>query len=284
MLSARAGEESRVEGLEAGADDYLVKPFSARELLARVGSQLELARLRRAAHEMLQRKNERLALLSEALGYLVFFHDLERMVRELFPKVAAHLGVDTYFNYMVNMDGDALTLHSFAGISEQTAKEIERLEFGQAICGTVAQTFQPIVAVDIQNSDYDKANLVRKLGIQTYACNPLVSGGRLLGTLSFASRARTSFDDDELEFIGTISRYVAIAMARAQAEAALRQSHAELRLQAEELGRFNRMAVGRELRMIELKQEINQLCERLGLAARYPLEGEWEDGSKEHRA
>ena len=36
LLSARAGEESRVEGLEAGADDYLVKPFSARELIARV--------------------------------------------------------------------------------------------------------------------------------------------------------------------------------------------------------------------------------------------------------
>jgi PAS domain S-box-containing protein len=46
MLSARAGEESRVEGLEAGADDYLVKPFSARELLARVTARLELARLR----------------------------------------------------------------------------------------------------------------------------------------------------------------------------------------------------------------------------------------------
>ncbi|MFN7948111.1 MAG: ATP-binding protein [Blastocatellia bacterium] len=47
MLSARAGEESRVEGLEAGADDYLIKPFSARELLARVESNLKLARLRR---------------------------------------------------------------------------------------------------------------------------------------------------------------------------------------------------------------------------------------------
>lgn len=46
FLSARAGEESAVEGLEAGADDYLVKPFSALELLARVRSNLELARLR----------------------------------------------------------------------------------------------------------------------------------------------------------------------------------------------------------------------------------------------
>jgi signal transduction histidine kinase len=41
LLSARAGEEARIEGLDAGADDYLVKPFSARELLARVGAMLE---------------------------------------------------------------------------------------------------------------------------------------------------------------------------------------------------------------------------------------------------
>jgi PAS domain S-box-containing protein len=47
LFSARAEEESRVEGLAAGADDYLVKPFSARELLARVRAHMEMARLRR---------------------------------------------------------------------------------------------------------------------------------------------------------------------------------------------------------------------------------------------
>jgi PAS domain S-box-containing protein len=56
MLSARAGEEARLEGLESGAEDYLVKPFSARELLARVRTHLELAGLRtelRHEHERL---------------------------------------------------------------------------------------------------------------------------------------------------------------------------------------------------------------------------------------
>jgi PAS domain S-box-containing protein len=47
LLSARAGEESRIEGLETGADDYLVKPFTARELMARVETHLRMSNLRR---------------------------------------------------------------------------------------------------------------------------------------------------------------------------------------------------------------------------------------------
>ncbi len=49
LLSARAGEESRVEGLEAGADDYLVKPFTVRELLARIETHIHMARVRQEA-------------------------------------------------------------------------------------------------------------------------------------------------------------------------------------------------------------------------------------------
>jgi signal transduction histidine kinase len=48
LLSARAGEEASAEGLRAGADDYVIKPFSARELIARVESRLAQARLRAA--------------------------------------------------------------------------------------------------------------------------------------------------------------------------------------------------------------------------------------------
>jgi DNA-binding response OmpR family regulator len=65
LLSARAGEESRVEGVEAGADDYLVKPFSARELLARVTVQVQMARLRREAGEALRQCEEHLRAVVE---------------------------------------------------------------------------------------------------------------------------------------------------------------------------------------------------------------------------
>jgi signal transduction histidine kinase/DNA-binding response OmpR family regulator len=67
LLSARAGEESRVDGLQRGADDYLIKPFSARELLARVGAQLGLAQLRRESTQALQRSHAELTERAEAL-------------------------------------------------------------------------------------------------------------------------------------------------------------------------------------------------------------------------
>ncbi len=55
LLSARAGEEARAEGLVAGATDYLVKPFTARDLIACVGSHMQMARARR---EMSEREAE----------------------------------------------------------------------------------------------------------------------------------------------------------------------------------------------------------------------------------
>jgi signal transduction histidine kinase len=78
VLSARAGEESRIEGLLVGADDYLVKPFSARELIARVEVHVSLAHLRRrlleraeearrAAEEATRAKDEFLAMLGHEL-------------------------------------------------------------------------------------------------------------------------------------------------------------------------------------------------------------------------
>ena len=57
-----------------------------------------------------------------------------------------------------------------------------------------------------------------------------------------------------------------------KAEAALRETHAKLQAHAEELDRFNRLAVGRELRMIELKKEVEEVCQRHGEATRYPIE------------
>jgi hypothetical protein len=70
--------------------------------------------------------------------------------------------------------------------------------------------------------------------------------------------------------------------ARRRTEEELRQSHDNLRAHAEELALFNRAAVDRELRMIELKSQINDLCAELGRPALYPVSRMQEaDGTSE---
>ena len=76
LLSARAGEEARLEGLEAGADDYVTKPFGARELVARVGACLQLAAFRREAEAALRESRERLRAALSASGTGTFRWDI----------------------------------------------------------------------------------------------------------------------------------------------------------------------------------------------------------------
>ncbi|HEX2915559.1 MAG TPA: ATP-binding protein [Chloroflexia bacterium] len=66
LLSARAGEEAEVKGLETGADDYLIKPFSARELIARVRANLELGQARQAAIKREREYSSQLQSLARA--------------------------------------------------------------------------------------------------------------------------------------------------------------------------------------------------------------------------
>ena len=72
ILSARAGEEASADGMIAGADDYLVKPFAARDLLARIGANLAMARLRRETAETLRTRTAELETLLETVPAAVW--------------------------------------------------------------------------------------------------------------------------------------------------------------------------------------------------------------------
>ena len=72
MLSARAGEESRIEGMQEGADDYLVKPFSGRELLARVSAHLQMARMRRESTKAIEAREDQFRALVKASSDVVY--------------------------------------------------------------------------------------------------------------------------------------------------------------------------------------------------------------------
>jgi PAS domain S-box-containing protein len=92
LLSARAGEEARVEGMEAGADDYLVKPFSARELLARVEAHLKLYRVRRDAEGAVRESERRFREMIDALPAAIYTTDAEGRLTHFNPAAVKFSG------------------------------------------------------------------------------------------------------------------------------------------------------------------------------------------------
>jgi PAS domain S-box-containing protein len=91
MLSARSGDDATVEGLEAGADDYLIKPFSARELLARVKANLELDRVRRLVTEL--ERSRQLLDNAEGLAHIGSWEiDLRAQTVRMSPELCRILG------------------------------------------------------------------------------------------------------------------------------------------------------------------------------------------------
>ncbi len=86
LLSARAEEEAEFEALQSGADDYIIKPFSARELFARVKSNLKIAQLRSATETMLREREEELRFTIDLNPQIPWTADAEGRILDVSRK------------------------------------------------------------------------------------------------------------------------------------------------------------------------------------------------------
>ncbi|MEH2181903.1 PAS domain S-box protein [Nostoc sp.] len=177
---------------------------------------------------------KRLNLLFDTANDLLSSQQPVVLIDSVYQKLREQIGLDIYFNYLVEDNSQVMRLESYSGISPELANQIEFLGFGKAVCGTVAQERCAIALENVQQSIDPKTELIRSFGIRAYYAYPLLAQGRLLGTLSFGSRTLLSFTDNQKGMMQAVCDQIAIAIERASLIASLQQ-------QTEQLQEANRM-------------------------------------------
>ena len=181
-------------------------------------SQREARELATAQADQAKRvvKSRRQQILHDTAEQLLRGDDLDGTVLPmLYRALAAERIIDASLGFIVTEGSQTMTLGFIKGFPEHVVQKCLTLDFGQAVCGTVAASGRAMHVTNIQQSLDPLADLVRSAGMTAYACQPLMVGDRMLGTLSFASRTRRSFDPDDLEFFRSIAKHVALARDRA---------------------------------------------------------------------
>jgi signal transduction histidine kinase len=232
LLSARAGEESVLSGLETGADDYLVKPFSARELLARVRTQLEMAQARRGAAQAAERERG-LAMLrfladaSSALAESLDYSTTLARVAELAVPVLA----DWCFLDILEEDGSAQRVQVAHTGAAQATTVRQVKDFSVFLSGNPehppTRALREQRPVLIENNDEARMRAsahseehfqtMKAVGTGSLMSLPLVAHGRVLGVLTLiVSTSGRRYGAPDLAVAEELARRCAVAMDNAR--------------------------------------------------------------------
>jgi PAS domain S-box-containing protein len=172
----------------------------------------------------LKRSEERLNLLADTAGLLLITESPLEAIESLCIRALSILDCQVFFNFISDAPSRQLRLNACAGIPDSDRDKIERLDYGVAVCGCVAQDACRIIAEDIPNTPDIRTELVNSYGIKAYACHPLLRGEEVLGTLSFGTRTRSFFDRDDIAVMKALSDFVAIAIERKRIEESLERA------------------------------------------------------------
>jgi signal transduction histidine kinase/chemotaxis response regulator CheB len=217
LVTAYAGEEAAVEGLKAGADDYVAKPFSARELLARVEGQIQLSRTRRRTQEI----NEFLVRFSDCARELSAPDAVAQMACRM---VAEHLDTEQA-NWLRNDPewGASVIEGSFVAVG------VARRADGPALiacepCASACARGQSLVVDDAQADP--RLPEATKLAfdqndVRAAIFVPVIAEGQVRGVLTVSQRAPRRWMPDVVPFLEGVAGRCWAEMRRARSGAAL---------------------------------------------------------------
>jgi signal transduction histidine kinase/DNA-binding response OmpR family regulator len=224
LLSARAGEEARMEGLGRGADDYLVKPFSARELLVRVGALLRTAEIRREAERALLEEARTLETLNRIGSSIASDLDLQRTLQAVTDAATQVSGAEfgAFFYNATDQAGEVYLLYTLSGAPREAFERFGTPRNTALFAPTFAGE-GPVRLADVtQDRRYGHNAPLRgmpegHLPVRSYLAVPVVSrSGEVTGGLFFGHRARGAFNERSERLAMGIASQAAVAIDNAR--------------------------------------------------------------------
>lgn len=236
LLSARAGEDASVEGLDTGADDYLVKPFSARELAARVSANLAVAQLRQESERSAAADLEALKRLNEIGNRCARTgRDYQACLADILDAAIDFTGADKGNIQLLNSNSTTLEIAVHRGFEEPFLDFFERVEEGEAAaCATALKSTERVIVDDVTCSDIfagqPSLDVLLAAGVRSVQSTPLMSStGRVLGMISTHFRSPHRPGERELGLMDLLARQAADYLESTRADAALRSTQEQLR-------------------------------------------------------
>ncbi|HEY3322251.1 MAG TPA: PAS domain S-box protein [Planctomycetota bacterium] len=181
---------------------------------------------RKRSEQHLVEANWRAETLAQVSADLLMRGSTADVLTAIFERISKRLGLDVFLHFRLGEDVRQLRLEAWGGVDEETARQLHTVQCSDCLCGKVAQRRERIVVSNVQDSEEPGARLIRKLGLKAYTCHPLIAHGTLLGTISFGTRSLRAFSGETLELLQSVADQVATAVARREAEEALRASEA----------------------------------------------------------
>jgi signal transduction histidine kinase/DNA-binding response OmpR family regulator len=225
LLSARAGEEARIEGLAAGADDYIVKPFSARELLARVAAALSVARLRREA----VRVSSGLNRISQALATELDIAKIVQAVTDGATELTG-AGFGAFFYNETDERGESRALYALSGVSREAFDGFpmprNTAVFAPTFAGQGVVRLADVTADPRHGREAPHHGMpLGHLPVRSYLAVPVVSGGgQVLGGLFLGHPKPGLFNARHEDLVVGVAAQAAMAIDNSRLYAQLRES------------------------------------------------------------
>jgi transcriptional regulator with GAF, ATPase, and Fis domain len=274
--------------------------------LGLLGLALVIGRLRRSSADLeqharaLQGEITERQRAEEALQYRVSFEKLITTISTHFMNLAAQeidsgihhalhtigafAGVDRSYVWLFSSNGTTMDnthewcaagvvsyIHQRQGLSVAAwpwfAEKIRRLETIHIPCVS-----------ELPSAAHAEKAACQSQGLQSLITVPMVYGGSLIGCLGCeVVRAEKTWSEDSIALLKIVGEILVNALERKRTEEAIRQALAASEASRDELERFNRFAIGRELRMIELKEQVNALLTARGEPAMYTIDATEEE-------